>query len=68
MTDRDADHAAAVRADGYYNRWYLDPLLRGAYPTGLRQAYAELETLATESARVIAAAGPARDETPGMLP
>jgi len=27
-----ADAAAARRRDGYVNRWFLDPLLRGAYP------------------------------------
>ena len=36
---------AASRADGYFNRWYLDPLLRGAYPEDLRDAYRELEVL-----------------------
>ncbi len=27
------DVAAARRMDGYMNRWFLDPLLRGGYPT-----------------------------------
>lgn len=31
-TDREADLAAAVRYDGFANRWFLDPLFRGAYP------------------------------------
>jgi len=26
------DHVAARRFDGFFNRWYLDPLLRGRYP------------------------------------
>jgi beta-glucosidase len=26
------DREAAVRMDGYYNRWFLDPVLRGSYP------------------------------------
>ena len=43
--DSAADADAASRADGYLNRWYLDPLLRGAYPEDLRDAYRELEIL-----------------------
>ena len=43
--DSAADAAAASRADGYFNRWYLDPLLRGAYPEDLQDAYRELELL-----------------------
>ncbi|HEX5013354.1 MAG TPA: GH1 family beta-glucosidase [Candidatus Limnocylindrales bacterium] len=31
-TDSDADREAAVGSDGYTNRWFLDPILRGAYP------------------------------------
>ncbi|AUW93079.1 beta-glucosidase [Sulfobacillus thermotolerans] len=31
-TDTDADRAAARRGDGFSNRWFLDPLFRGAYP------------------------------------
>lgn len=31
-TDSAADIEAARRFDGFFNRWYLDPLLRGAYP------------------------------------
>jgi len=30
-----ADMAAAHRHDGFVNRWFLDPLLRGAYPEDL---------------------------------
>ena len=30
--DRDADRDAARWFDGFFNRWYLDPLFRGAYP------------------------------------
>jgi beta-glucosidase len=29
------DRAAAVRFDGFVNRWFLDPLFRGAYPEDL---------------------------------
>lgn len=28
----EADRAAARRFDGFFNRWYLDPLYRGSYP------------------------------------
>lgn len=34
-TDREADFAAAVRYDGFVNRWYLDAHYRGAYPDDL---------------------------------
>ena len=29
---RDEDRAAALRMDGYLNRWFLDPVFRGALP------------------------------------
>ena len=28
----DDDRAAALRMDGYLNRWFLDPVFRGRYP------------------------------------
>ena len=31
-TDGDGDRDAARWFDGFFNRWYLDPLFRGAYP------------------------------------
>jgi beta-glucosidase len=30
--ETEADRAAAALSDGYTNRWYLDPIFRGAYP------------------------------------
>ncbi|MFC0532419.1 GH1 family beta-glucosidase [Phytohabitans kaempferiae] len=33
------DAAAAERFDGYHNRWFLDPLLRGAYPQDMADWY-----------------------------
>jgi beta-glucosidase len=33
------DTAAAERMDGYFNRWFLDPLFRGTYPADLWTAY-----------------------------
>jgi beta-glucosidase len=33
------DVAAARRLDGHHNRWFLDPLLRGAYPADMVELY-----------------------------
>ncbi len=38
-TDRPADEAAARRFDGYFNRWFLDPLFKGSYPQDLWDYY-----------------------------
>ena len=35
------DVAAARYVDGYHNRWYLDPIFRGAYPQDMLDVYAE---------------------------
>lgn len=32
-SNSEADRAAAVRHDGFINRWYADPLFKGSYPT-----------------------------------
>lgn len=37
--DSEADRAAAYRADGYLNRWFLDPLIRGSYPRDMVEMY-----------------------------
>ncbi len=34
-TSSDADRAAAFRVDGLFNRWFLDPVLKGSYPDDL---------------------------------
>jgi beta-glucosidase len=34
-----ADRAAASRADGNLNRWFLDPIIRGAYPEDMLEWY-----------------------------
>jgi beta-glucosidase len=34
-TDSDADRAAAHRFDGFTNRWYWDPVLKGSYPADI---------------------------------
>jgi beta-glucosidase len=53
-TDTDADVAAAVRADGHTNRWWLDPLYGRGYPADMIEVYGieppvrdgDLETIA----------------------
>ncbi len=37
--DSEADREAATRQDGYLNRWFLDPLLRGSYPADMIRLY-----------------------------
>ena len=39
-SDAQADVEAATRADGYHNRWYLDPVLCGCYPADMLDFYA----------------------------
>lgn len=41
-SDSIADRDAARTADGYVNRWFLDPLYRGAYPADMLERYARL--------------------------
>jgi beta-glucosidase len=55
------DEQAARLSDGYVNRWFLDPVLKGSYPEDMRRVYEErigeldfvldgdLETIATRS-------------------
>ena len=38
-TPSDEDRAAAARMDGYLNRWFLDPVLRGRYPEDMVEHY-----------------------------
>lgn len=55
-SDREEDRAAAYRWDGFFNRWYLDPLYGRGYPEDMvalygptlvpRVAPGELETIA----------------------
>jgi beta-glucosidase len=40
VSPRDAD--AARRLDGYQNRWFLDPVLRGSYPADMVDHYEHL--------------------------
>ena len=53
-TDSEADRAAAVRADGHTNRWWLDPIHGRGYPQDMLEVYdvelparpGDLETIA----------------------
>lgn len=38
-TETAADQKAATFVDGYYNRWFLDPVFKGAYPADLLHLY-----------------------------
>ena len=39
LTDSSRDREAAVRADGYLNRWFLDPVVKGSYPEDMKELY-----------------------------
>jgi beta-glucosidase len=39
LTDSEEDRAAARIADGYANRWFLDPVLRGSYPEDMLELF-----------------------------
>lgn len=39
LTNTSEDQAAAVRHDGYANRWFLDPVFRGKYPEDMWNWY-----------------------------
>ena len=41
-TDSPEDQAAADRLDAFSNRWFLDPLYKGSYPTVLTEALGDL--------------------------
>jgi beta-glucosidase len=41
-SDSPADVEASWASDGYVNRWFLDPIFRGAYPGDMRARYEEL--------------------------
>jgi len=55
-SDAPADIEAARLSDGYVNRWFLDPILKGSYPTDMQALYEErvgpleLDELATIAA------------------
>lgn len=39
LTDKPEDIQAAKRADGYLNRWFADPILKGVYPEDMVELY-----------------------------
>lgn len=39
LTDSEEDRAAAVRADGYLNRWFAEPIVFGRYPEDMVELY-----------------------------
>jgi beta-glucosidase len=41
VTDSPEDRAAAHRYDGFKNRWFLDPVMKGAYPEDMLAYYQE---------------------------
>ena len=41
LTDKEEDKAAAVRADGYLNRWFAEPIIFGKYPEDMVRLYKE---------------------------
>jgi beta-glucosidase len=40
--DEDGDEAAATWVDGFHNRWFLDPLFKGAYPEDMVEAWRDV--------------------------
>ena len=41
LSQTDEDRRAAALSDGYTNRWYLDPIFRGAYPADILGYFGE---------------------------
>lgn len=39
LTQSDADRQAAIRADGYLNRWFVEPIALGQYPQDMLERY-----------------------------
>ncbi|MEM6431686.1 MAG: GH1 family beta-glucosidase [Deinococcota bacterium] len=53
-SDSDDDIAAARAFDGWFNRWYLDPLLTGEYPQDAWQSYGnDVPDVASQDAAII---------------
>ena len=40
--DDDGDEQAAAWVDGFHNRWFLDPIFKGAYPEDMVEAWRDL--------------------------
>jgi beta-glucosidase len=41
-TDSEADRQAAHTHDGFFNRWFLDPIFQGSYPQDMLERYARI--------------------------
>lgn len=41
-TSEEKDVLAAQYADGYYNRWFLDPLYKGSYPQDMMELFKDI--------------------------
>lgn len=41
-TESDEDKAAAKRNDGFHNRWFLDPIFTGSYPSDMWEWFGQL--------------------------
>ncbi len=58
-SDKEEDKAAARLFDGYLNRWFLEPVVRGAFPADLvaafRQAGLKLGPMSAEDMQLIGA-------------
>ena len=55
--DTEADADAAERTHQFFNRWYLDPVLRGAYPAEPWAGYGDLVPRVVEATRDVTAMG-----------
>lgn len=44
-SNREEDIQAAMRRDGYFNRWFLDPVFKGAYPKDMVDLYSRYRPL-----------------------
>jgi beta-glucosidase len=42
ITDSPEDHRAAKLLEGFQNRWYLDPLYKGEYPSDMLELYGNI--------------------------
>lgn len=49
--DSPGDQKAAQLVDGQINRWFLDPLFRGQYPSDILQAFADVDPTAVDTFR-----------------
>lgn len=57
-TDSEADRAAAWRCDGYWNRWFVDPVMKGQYPQDMVEWYSSrvvLPEMAADDLKIISA-------------